>query len=205
MFCFFQRKMFTESGSNLQWGASRQRRAKRNQQWARSCLCASAWNKYVSKLVLTSLCQGLCWLCLMHLEGEVTQYSQPPASQMHFTAFKPSHYLISAARSHLVCADIIWSGFLHFLTETMTHSSKNRHLMPRNRQCNSGPQMGLNNLFLMQPHFYNFWKNAFETKTSIHRFSFHRVLVLKTYSIISSWKIKYLRMCFPDNIITILW
>lgn len=50
--------------------------------------------------------------------------------------FKASHYLISAARSHLVCADIIWSGFLHFLTETMTHSSKNRHLKPRNRQYN---------------------------------------------------------------------
>lgn len=138
----------------------------------------------------------------MHLEGEVTQYSLPPASQMHFTAFKPSHYLTSAARSRLVCADIIWSGFLHFLTETMTHSSKNRHLVPRNRQYNSGPQMGLNNLFLIQLHFYSFWKNVFETKTSIHRFSFQGALkLLKTCSIISSWKIKYFRICFPDNII----
>lgn len=83
----------------------------------------------------------------------------------------------------------------------MTHSSRNRHLVPRNRQYNSGPQIGLNNLFLIQLHFYNFWKNVFETKTSIHRFSFHRALqLLKTYSIISSWKIKYFRICFPDNI-----
>lgn len=61
----------------------------------------------VSKLVLMSLCQGLCWLGLKHLEGEVTEYSLLPASQMHFTALQHSHYLISAARSHLVCADIV--------------------------------------------------------------------------------------------------
>lgn len=93
---------------------------------------------HISKLVLTSLCQGLCWLRLMHLEREVTQYRFPSVSQMHFTAFTPSHYLISAARSHLVCADITLSGFLCFLTERMTHSSMNRHIMPRNRQYNPG-------------------------------------------------------------------
>ena len=42
MFCSFQRKKFTDSGSSLQGGVSSQRRAKRSQQWARSCLCASA-------------------------------------------------------------------------------------------------------------------------------------------------------------------
>lgn len=36
-----------------------------------------------------TLCQGLCWLGLKHLEGEVTQHSLQPASQMHFTCLKP--------------------------------------------------------------------------------------------------------------------
>lgn len=72
--------------------------------------------------------------------------------------------------------------FLHFLTETMTHSSTNGHLMPRNRQYNSGPQMGLNNLFLIQASFLQLLEEYFRDQNfHMHIFFSQITELLRTY------------------------